>query len=68
MMKDKRAKRLGIEAVARIRRTVEITMSDDWADCVAHQADELLGAVDDNDENKRQELQDLVDIINEVLR
>lgn len=65
-MRDNIAKRLGIEVVCKTRRTIEITMSEDWADCVAHQAEELLS--EEKDLGAKQELRDLVSCIDEALR
>jgi len=71
-MRDKVAKRLGMEVILKTRRTVEITMSEDWAECIAHQAEEVLEAykpdIVDHVYGHHQELHDLVSLIDEVLR
>ena len=71
MIMTKTIKRLGIEVTIRTRKTVEISMSEDWADCIVGQAEELFELtkhIHEDESHPRQELRDLITIINEALR
>ena len=67
-MRDKVIKRLGVQVTKHIRTTIEIEMSDDHADCIAAQIENLIHPDPEKKDWDNQDARNFVDLINEVLR
>ena len=59
-------KHLGIDITQRVEKTVIITLSQDRADCIAHQLDGFCGGEVDDDDFP--DLHDFIEALNEVTR
>lgn len=68
MRRDKVIKRLGVQVTARTRTRIEIEMSDDHADCIAAQIENLLHPDPEKVGWENEDAQNFVDMINEALK
>ena len=60
--------RHGVEITKRIKTIIEIEMSDDHADCLATQIENLITPDPEKKDWDNQEAKDFVALINEILR
>ena len=67
-MRDKILKNLGVQVTKRVRTTIEVEMSDDHADCIAAQIENLLHPDPEKVDWDNQDAQNFVNLINEILR